>query len=786
MVDIDEFDDFPYEDSDRVAEDNPVTRNIVEKELSEVEQFKIQTDDLLEGEMDPHSALMDMSMRYIQASGDVDDINECSYTNGNMVAIDGWAFNGDEDLTYIDLFLVVYKNPSDGIRISGKEIEIPFNKMKRFFEQSKNGKILDKIDDKESDLYQIAEMIHFTSKIDRLRLYFITNAIAPQSFTMDNEELEGGTDCEFYIWDVKRMMQQDNIMTGKSPIIVDFDGEYNSPLPFLKMPDVSDKVECYLCIIPGTVLAQIYNKYNQQILEMNVRTFLQFKGSSNKGIRDTLIGHKATPATIRKGDRDKEAEPEMFFAYNNGISTTASSVDIIETDEGFFISRIKDWQIVNGGQTTAAISTVMKMKNVDKSKLSKVYVPMKVSLIKKKEDILQVVPLISKYANTQSVVKKSDFNANEPFLVDMEQLSRQEWAKDLSGKPISKWFFERARGQYMVMLKRNVTKTQEREFEAEYPKGQMFDKALFAKFMMAWLQDPASVCKGGENNYSKFYGIMQRQNFRFDANQYHRAIAKLILFKTIDAYYGKEGIKLQGYKSNMVAYTLSVLSQLSNKALNLKAIWNEQYVISSSALAEITIDMPTIYARLLTSDEHVSYKVKTVIKDDNGRSKSKYVVKDLSKDDILNIKKTTLYKIMRFVKKIEPAIWEHITNVDNGVNINEWTKMPRCWEVIKTKILSGDFDYTIPDELLSSYTDDEVEVNDGQKRLIEEAYSHTSEEWSNLKEWGDKNNRLSPRESVFLQQMSRRLARNLSVSYKQAKWMLDIMEKLKRMGWSYI
>jgi hypothetical protein len=51
---------------------------------------------------------------------------------------------------------------------------------------------------------------------------------------------------------------------------------------------------------------------------MNVRTFLQFKGASNKGIRNTLIGHKASAAEIRKGLSDVQAEPDMFFAYNNG------------------------------------------------------------------------------------------------------------------------------------------------------------------------------------------------------------------------------------------------------------------------------------------------------------------------------------------------------------------------------------------------------------------------------------------------------------------------------------
>lgn len=46
-------------------------------------------------------------------------------------------------------------------------------------------------------------------------------------------------------------------------------------------------------------------------MEKNVRTFLQFKGKVNKGIRKTL-----------------REEPDMFFSYNNGISTTAKDIEI--------------------------------------------------------------------------------------------------------------------------------------------------------------------------------------------------------------------------------------------------------------------------------------------------------------------------------------------------------------------------------------------------------------------------------------------------------------------------
>ena len=64
------------------------------------------------------------------------------------------------------------------------------------------------------------------------------------------------------------------------------------------------------------------------------------KGNVNKGIRDTL-----------------RVEPDMFLAYNNGISVTAESVKIVRDENGKpSIKSIRDMQIVNGGQTTAPFS----------------------------------------------------------------------------------------------------------------------------------------------------------------------------------------------------------------------------------------------------------------------------------------------------------------------------------------------------------------------------------------------------------------------------------------------
>ncbi len=777
------FDDFKAPESSSYV--NEAIGKVFEKELSEVEQFKEDFDEQLLWAENPQELLTEMMVEYIQGAGDVSQVEFCSYRSKNGVGIDAWGFNGDEDLTTIDLFLTLYIDPEKDSTISASELDRHFNWLNRFYDQSKAGTIFSKIDDNRSDVHQVATLINKTPKVDRIRLFLLTNAIIPSNYEKVNIELESGTVCEFFVWDARRIMQQNNIMTGKSPIVVNFEGDYNCTLPCVKMPDVSENVTCYLCIIPGLVLSQVYHKYHQQILEMNVRTFLQFKGESNKGIRNTLIGHKATAKEKLKGIEDSDAEPDMFFAYNNGISATASEIKLNE--DGNAITEIKSWQIVNGGQTTAAIHAVMNMKEVEITELTKVYVAMKISVIKDKENLPYVVPRISRFANTQSAVKKSDFNINEQFLVELEQRSREEWVITPTGKPVAKWFFERTRGQYLDKAKRTGSTKAENEFYAEYPKKLMFDKTTLSKYMMAWDQNPASVCKGGENNYGVFFNRMKQAGIRFDATRYHRTIAKAILFKAIDAFYGKDGIALAGYKSNMVAYTVALLSYMSNRAIDLDSIWKEQCIISPLVYSELMLstDIYSIYAKLLNGAEHITYKIKQSYTTAEGKRRNKFIPKDISEEDIQKIKGTTLYKVLQYVKSIEPVVYTHIMDVNEGENINEWTKKTTCWDSLKVKVSNQGTQYNIPQDICSATGDVDVEVTEGQLKTINAAVAIGAEIWFNINKWSKDNpGELTPMEQAFTGQVAWNIKRNRPLTYKQAKWALDVYEKAKDKGWT--
>ena len=771
------FDDFkPAVIDDGV---NSAVKKVVEKELTELETFKADNDDIIYGSEDPKTALTEMMVEYIQNVGDVNEVNYCCYNSGSGEAIDAWGYSGDEDLMSVDLFLTILVDPEKSHRLPKSEIERHFKWVEKFFERSLTGAMLSKIEDKRSDLYQIAQLINEADKVDRVRMFLMTNAIVPSNLELDEKETEDGTVLEYHIWDVKRIKKHDDILRGKEAVVVDFEENGFSPLPCIKMPDVSNRVECYLAIIPGETLFRVYNQFHQHILEQNVRTFLQFKGATNKGIRDTLIGHKPTASQKAKGDKSRPAEPDMFFSYNNGISTTATDIIIQETEQGPVITKITDWQIVNGGQTTASISAVMKMKDTDPAMIKQVFVAMKVSVIKKKEDKEDLVPRISQFANTQSTVKKSDFGINEPFLQELEQQSRLVWVKNAQNKEISKWFFERTRGQYMDKAKHTANAREEKEYYKEYPKNQMFDKSALAKCMMSWEQEPHIVCKGGELCYSAFFKKVVQSKMSINEETYKKIIGQLILFRTIDAYYGKNGINLVGYKANMIAFTMAVLSSITKKAIDMLSIWNEQCVITPSVYNELDGDMPALYAKILTGTDVVTYKVKVPHISATGKRAAKWEVKRVPNTDIAKIKETTLFKVMLLVAELKPYIWDHLMDVDEGTNIAVYTKKVDSWTSLCAKHIGKHIE--VPEDILTTKVD--PEMTPSMIRTTETANNYDYETWHDINIWGKKTGLISPRDAAFMGSIYWWCKKGKELTYKQAKYAMNVLEKARAAGW---
>lgn len=491
--------------------------------------------------------LTSVMLEYLQEAGEVTDPVMCPF-RGHGLQLNGYSIA--DDYTSADIYVSLWTDSDTPGSVSQTEVDAAIKRGVHLFQNAVND--LYKAFQKDSDTYEFAITLHQQkANLKSIRVLALTNGLVKHT---DFKSLSiDGADITFGIWDIERLYRCVSSGKMRETIHIDFEEKFGITIPCIENC-TSSRYSVYLAIISGELLAQLYAEYRDRLLEKNVRSYLQAKGAVNKGIRDTL-----------------QERPDMFLAFNNGISVTAEEIGIVRDENGKpSIKSISDMQIVNGGQTTASVynATRDKKKPVD---LSKVFVQMKISVVTDSEDMDAIVPEISKYANTQNKVQTADFSANDPYHRALESLSRTIWAPAVNGgKPVN-WFYERARGQYADALSRESTTLRRTQFKATHP---CFTKTDIAKYEMTWDQMPYHVSEGAQKNFQKFTILLDERKIRPDEAYYHALIAKAILFRRTETLVSEQ--KFGGYRANIVTYTLAYLSHKTAQRIDLERIWREQ------------------------------------------------------------------------------------------------------------------------------------------------------------------------------------------------------------------
>lgn len=515
--------------------------------------------------------LTNVMLEYLEDAGEVTDPVICPF-RGYGLQLNAYAISEDGDT--VDIFVSIYSDADQPRSVSQTDIDAAIKRAIQLYHRAIND--LYTAFQKDNDTYEFAITLHQSKDIiKKVRICALTNGLV-KPIALKNISI-GGADVSFGLWDIDRLYRCVTSGKMRETIEIDFEERFHTTIPCIENAS-SEKYCVYLSILSGEVLAALYEEFRDRLLEKNVRSFLQVKGGVNKGIRDTL-----------------KDEPDMFLAYNNGISVTAESVEIVRDENGKpSIKRIRDMQIVNGGQTTASIynARIDKKAGVD---LSKVYVQMKLSVIRSPEDMDKIVPRISTFANTQNKIQIADFSANDPFHRRIEELSRTIWAPAVNGQKSQNWFYERARGQYADMLTRESTARRKKEYKETHP---LFTKTDLAKYENTWDQLPFQVSEGAQKNFHKFMlRLKERKGFVPDESYYRNLIAKAILFRQTEKLVQKQ--QYGGYRANIVTYTLAFISFKTAQRIDLERIWKEQSL--TPALEQEIIDTSRFVQQLIVN-----------------------------------------------------------------------------------------------------------------------------------------------------------------------------------------
>lgn len=513
-----------------------------------------------------HTQFVDVCAELLGEAEELSDFEACYFrgsgSRNRSLAVDGFA----QDSVDGSLRLVVadFSGAEEVQSLNQTQARTMFGKLVAFCEDAFSGRILDEVDES-SPAHSLALLLQQQRKqIARLRLYLITDAALSTRVRDWPEGEAGGIPTEFHIWDINRFHQVNESRTGRDELVVDFSEVVPGGLPCLAASVEADSYRAFLCVIPGTVLADIYQKFGSRLLEGNVRSYLGTRGRINKMIRKTVT-----------------TEPTMFFAYNNGISATATKAVVVSHGDGLRLTEVTDLQIVNGGQTTATLANALADKETG---LTHTFVQMKLSEVTA-ETNGKYTPLIARYANSQNKVSDADFYSNHEFHQRIEQISRLLRAPALGGAQYgTHWRYERARGTYMNEQAK-LTPAQRTLFQLQNPRNQLITKVDLAKFENAWRFLPNVVSQGAQKNFIAFSTYAQaeweKNPEQFNEEYYKRVVVKAMLFRKTEELVSKQPWYQGGYRANIVAYTIAKFAHLiqfesTGQLFDFKACWNRQ------------------------------------------------------------------------------------------------------------------------------------------------------------------------------------------------------------------
>lgn len=628
------------------------------------------------------------------------------------------AYAISDDNTELDLFITIYRQKSAVEILSPTIINDSFEKLMNFYSKATEGNyaaLKGETCEVFDCVYALSNDDDLIEKLEKIRLVLITNTIC-EGFKHFSKNIDG-RQFTFSVVDLDRIIEISE--SDNAPINVDFTA-IGKKIQAITEDTGNDTYQSYLTIIPGSLLADLYDKYRVRLMENNVRQFLQFTGKVNKEIKKTIDHH-----------------PEMFMAYNNGIAATASSIKLDTT--GRFIEKINDFQIVNGGQTTASLFHARSDNN--EKQFERIFVQMKISVIKKLDEFTTIVSNIARYANNQNKVNEADLHANIPQLERLELFSRNMVvAPNIWHSTSYYWFFERVRGQYNnLMLKEGFMKDLKANFETTYPKDLMFTKYDLAKYVCCFenkkviisergkakevILGPNIACLGNEKVFDYYFNhAMPKDANEIDSIYFEDVIAKAILFKDADKRYGtKRTGSIGDLKKTVVPYALALLYKTVKGRIDWHRIWERQCI--SSEMSDL------IY--------------------------------------------TLMYNVNDYIRKNSP--------IDR---FDEWGKKQECWEELQ------DVDWNIN---ISSIKDDlypegqpprRIAKEFGERNELIEAHERKiieaipKEIWERIIEWGESNGTFNASQKITIKEILRKVTNGQMLDDNEIERAIDIRDKV--------
>ena len=247
-------------------------------------------------------------------TGFVEGFEFCHFRAAQGMRVDGYWFNDEGAL---DLFVADFECRNELLSLTKTDVDAAFSRAEKFFEASALKSLYQKLEITSPE-YGLARQIEDRKAfIRQVNIHLLSERVLSDRIQTLHDGEVAGIPTSYHVWDISRLHRQRSARGHKEPLDLDLRQMFGTGIACLPADQGAKAYKSYLIVMPAEILSDLYGKFGARLLEQNVRCFLQARGKVNQGIRTTIL-----------------TEPQMFFAYNNGITATAQEVEVEPGDHG--------------------------------------------------------------------------------------------------------------------------------------------------------------------------------------------------------------------------------------------------------------------------------------------------------------------------------------------------------------------------------------------------------------------------------------------------------------------
>lgn len=327
---------------------------------------------------------------------DVDEAFDCLTDGGGDFGVDALHITEEMDGEFgVTLFQGKYKKNLEGnSNFEQNSIEAMVNAIRHIFDPSAD---LGAINDRLRVKVEQARSLIRDGLIPRVRAIACNNGL---KWNMDGQQsIDRAVLGDQVTWEHVNHDILIGILQSIKPV--------DETLRLTGKAMVEDMNYSRVCVgrMPVAEVAALMKNHGEKLLERNIRRYLGLHGNRvNEGIRATLSSNA----------------PENFYFFNNGITLVCDKFTYNALQQGDFQIKVKNLQIVNGGQSCMTI-----LKTAEELEKNGQTLPAQASVLIRlyelNSDNDDVVLQITHATNSQNPVDLKDLRANDARQQQLEQ-----------------------------------------------------------------------------------------------------------------------------------------------------------------------------------------------------------------------------------------------------------------------------------------------------------------------------------------------------------------------------